>query len=64
MNFLPHLIVFAAGCIILWVIKKKYPKINNLEITVIFILMLLLIALFTENGIELVKKFIDFIQLD
>lgn len=64
MNFLPHLIIFVAGCIILWIMKKKYKEISNLEIIIIFILMVLLIALFTENGIALVKRLMDFIQLE
>jgi hypothetical protein len=64
MNFLPHLIIFVAGCIILWIMKKKYKEISNLETITIFILMVLLIALFTENGIALVKRLMDFIQLE
>jgi hypothetical protein len=64
MNFLPHLIILVAGCLILWIFKKKYTKISNLEIIIIFILMVLLVALFTEPGTDMVKRFINYIQLE
>jgi len=64
MNFLPHLIVLVAGGIILCFIKRKYKKMRNRELIIIFILMIILVALFTDSGIDLVKRFINFIQLD
>jgi len=64
MNFLPHLIVLVAGSIILCFIKRKYKKMRNRELIIIFILMIILVALFTDSGIDLVKRFINFIQLE
>jgi Kef-type K+ transport system membrane component KefB len=64
MNFLPHLIILVAGGIILWLIKRKYKKIRNRELIIIFILIVILVAIFTDPGINLVKRFINFIQLD
>jgi K+-sensing histidine kinase KdpD len=64
MNFLPHLIVLIAGGIILCFIKRKYKKMRNRELIIIFILMIILVALFTDSGIDLVKGFINFIQLE
>ncbi len=64
MNFLPHLIVLVAGGIILWLIKRKYKKMRNRELIIIFILIVILVALFTNSGIDLVKRFINFIQLE
>jgi Kef-type K+ transport system membrane component KefB len=64
MNFLPHLIVLVAGGVILCFIKRKYKKMRDRELIIIFILMIILVALFTDSGIDLVKRFINFIQLD
>jgi hypothetical protein len=64
MNYLPHLIVLVAGCIILWFIKRKYKKIRKRELIIILILMVLLVALFTDSGIDLVKRFINTIQVE
>jgi hypothetical protein len=63
MNFIPHLIALVLGIIILWIIKKRYKKMRNLELIIIFILLVILVALFTSPGIDLVKRFINFIQL-
>jgi len=64
MNFLPHLIILVAGGVILCFIKRKYKKIRNRELIIIFILIVILVAIFTDPGINLVKRFINFIQLD
>lgn len=64
MNYLPHLFAFAVGCLVLWIIKRKYKKIHNRELIIVFILFLILIAIFTELGMDLIKRFINFIQLE
>ncbi|MCX5848624.1 MAG: hypothetical protein NTW65_04170 [Deltaproteobacteria bacterium] len=63
MNYLPHLIALIIGCIVLWIIKRKYKKISNRELIIIFILFVILVALFTDPGMDLIKRFINFIQL-
>lgn len=64
MNFLPHLIALVAGGLFLWIIKRKYKKIRNRELIIILILFVILVALFTAPGMDLVKRFMNFIQLD
>jgi cell division protein FtsW (lipid II flippase) len=64
MNYFPHLIALIIGCIVLWIFKKKYKKIRNRELTIVFILLIILIAIFTELGMDLIKRFISFIQVD
>jgi hypothetical protein len=64
MNFVPHLIMLVVGGIILWLVKRKYKKIRNYELIIVFILLVILIALFTSPGIDLAKRFINFIQLE
>jgi len=64
MNYFPHLIALIIGCIVLWILKRKYKKIRNRELTIVFILLIILIAIFTELGMDLIKRFISFIQVD
>jgi hypothetical protein len=64
MNYLPHLIVLVAGGIILWFIKRRYKKIRKCELIIILFLMFILVALFTDSGIDLVKRFINIIQVE
>ncbi len=64
MNCFPHLMALIIGCIVLWIIKRKYKKIRNRELIIIFILYVLLIGLFTDRGIDLARQFINYIQLD
>ncbi|MDD5342884.1 MAG: hypothetical protein PHW12_00525 [Smithella sp.] len=64
MNYLPHLIALVIGCIVLWIIKRKYKKISNRELIIVFILFVILIAIFTEPGMALIKRFISFIQVE
>jgi hypothetical protein len=64
MNYIPHFIALVVGCIFLWIIKRKYKKIRNRELIIIFILFVILIAIFTELGMDLIKRFINFIQLE
>ena len=63
MNYLPHLIALVIGCIVLWIIKRKYKKMRNRELIIILILFVILVALFTASGMDLVKRFISFIQV-
>jgi|BarGraNGADG00212_1021973.scaffolds.fasta_scaffold47120_1 uncharacterized membrane protein YoaK (UPF0700 family) len=63
MNYFPHLIALVVGVIILWIIKRKYKKMRNSELIIIFILFAILVALFTDPGMDMVKRFINFIQL-
>lgn len=64
MNYLPHLFALIVSCIVLWIIKRKYKKIRNSELIIVFILFVVLIAIFTELGMDLIKRFINFIQLE
>jgi Kef-type K+ transport system membrane component KefB len=64
MNYVPHLIALIIGGILLWIIKRKYKKIHNRELIIIFILFVILVAIFTAPGMDLVKKFINLIQVE
>jgi len=64
MNYFPHLLVLIAGCIVLYFMKKKYRKMRNQDLIIIFILLVILVAIFTDFGISLIKKFINFIQVE
>lgn len=64
MNYFPHLFALIIGCIVLWILKRKYKKLRNRELIIIFILLIILIAIFTERGMDLIKSFISFIQVD
>ena len=59
-----HVIVLIIGGIILFVLKKKYTHIRYRELIIIFILMVMLIAIFTDTGIDVIKKIVSLIQLD
>jgi Kef-type K+ transport system membrane component KefB len=63
MIYFPHLIALFVGVILLWIIKRKYKKMRNRELIIIFILFVILVALFTAPGMDMVKRFINFIQL-
>ena len=63
MIYFPHLIALVIGGILLWIIKRKYRKMRNSELIIIFILFVILVALFTAPGMDMVKRFINFIQL-
>ena len=64
MNYLPHLIALVIGVFLLWIIKRKYKKIRNRELIIIFILFVLLVAIFTAPGMDMIKRFINFIQVE
>ncbi len=59
-----HLLVLIIGGIILVVLKKKYQKIRTSELIIIFILIFILVAIFTDTGIDLAKSLMDRIQVD
>jgi predicted PurR-regulated permease PerM len=63
MNYLPHLIALVIGVFLLWIIKRKYKKMRNRELIIILILFVILVALFTASGMDLIKRFINFIQV-
>ena len=64
MNYLPHLFALVVCCIVIWIIKRKYKKIRNRELIIVFILFVILIAIFTEQGMDLIKKIINLIQVE
>ena len=61
MEFIPnlfpfmHLIALIAGVIVLLFVKRKYPKVRNSELIIVFILFFILVAIFTEPGLDLLK---------
>jgi len=63
MNYFPHLIALVAGGIVLFIIKRKYKKIRTRELIIVVILFIILVAIFTAPGMDLIKRFINFIQL-
>lgn len=65
MKYFPfvHLIALIIGGIILLIIKRKYKKIQTFELIIMFILLVILVAIFTDSGIDLAKRFINFIQV-
>jgi dolichyl-phosphate-mannose--protein O-mannosyl transferase len=64
MNYLPHLFALIMCCIVLWVIKRKFKRIRTRELIIVFILFVILIAIFTEQGMDLIKKLINLIQIE
>jgi hypothetical protein len=64
MNYLPHLFALIVTCLVLWILKRKFKKIRNRELIIVFILFVILIAIFTELGMDLIKRFISFIQVE
>lgn len=63
MNYIPHLIALVIGGIVLWIIKRKFKKIRNYELIIAFILFVILVAIFTDLGMDLVKRLINLIQV-
>ncbi|MDD4092231.1 MAG: hypothetical protein PHQ63_06690 [Smithellaceae bacterium] len=57
-----HLVVLAAGAILLFVVKRKYPKVRNSELITVFILFLILVAVFTEQGLDWIKRLMSLLQ--
>ena len=58
-----HLFALAAGVVILLFVKRKYPKVRNWELIIVYILFFLLVAVFSEPGLDLIKRFINLIQV-
>jgi hypothetical protein len=58
-----HLIALVVGGIALFMIKRKYQKLRIIELIIIFILYFILVALFTDPVLNLVRKFIGLLQL-
>ncbi len=58
-----HLIALLVGGIIIFMLKRKYPKINSLELIIISILYVLLVGLFTAPAQDFFRKLIGLIQL-
>ena len=59
-----HLMVLIAGGIILLFLKRRYPHLRNIELIIVFILFLVLVAVFTEPGLDLIKRLISLIQVE
>ncbi|MFA5322604.1 MAG: hypothetical protein WC373_08000 [Smithella sp.] len=59
-----HIIALIIGGIVLFLLKRKYQKMKYYELLIIFILFVILIAIFTDTGIDLAKNFIDIIQVE
>jgi hypothetical protein len=59
-----HLFALAAGVVILLFVKRKFPKVRNSELIIVYILFFILVAVFSEPGLDLLKRFINFIQVD
>jgi len=58
-----HLVVLIAGIIVLLFVKRQYQQVRNFELIIVFILFLILVAIFTEPGMDLLKRFINYIQV-
>jgi len=58
-----HLIALVVGGIILFMVKRKYQKIRISELIIIFILYFVLVALFTDQVLNLARKLISLLQL-
>jgi len=59
-----HLVALIAGGITLLFVKRKYPHVRNLELIIVFILFFMLVAIFTEPGLDLIKRSISLIQVE
>ena len=59
-----HLFALIAGGMILLFVKRKYQKVRNAELIIVFILLFILVTIFTEPGLDLIKRFISFIQVE
>lgn len=58
-----HVIVIIAGIVLLVFVKKKYPRVRNLELIAVFILFLILVLIFTEPGMDFLKRLISYLQV-
>ncbi|PKN93945.1 MAG: hypothetical protein CVU43_24670, partial [Chloroflexi bacterium HGW-Chloroflexi-5] len=51
-----HLVILIAGVFLLVFVKRKYPKVRNFELIIVFILFFILVVIFTEPGLDLLKR--------
>ncbi len=58
-----HVIVILAGIVLLVFVKKKYPRVRNLELIAVFILFIILVLIFTEPGMDFLKRLISYLQV-
>ena len=58
-----HVIVIIAGIILLVFVKKKYPRVRTIELIIVFILFFILVLIFTEPGMDFLKKLISYMQV-
>lgn len=65
LNLFPylHVVVLIAGFFVLLFVKRKYPKVKPYELVIVFILFCILVAVFSEPGLDLLKKLILLIQV-
>jgi len=65
LNLFPflHLVVLIAGFLVLLFVKRRYPQVKTYELVIVFILFCILVAIFSEPGLDLLKKFILLIQV-
>ncbi len=54
-----HLTAFIAGAIIILMVKRKYKKLRIIELVLILILYFVLVLLFTEPVLNLIKNLIS-----
>ena len=59
-----HILVLIISGFVLFILKKKYRQIRTSELIMIFILVFVLVAIFTDTGIDLVRSLIAVIQVD
>jgi len=52
------LIAFIVGCIVLMLIRRQFPRISNIEVVLILGLYAILMILFTEPIVKLIKTFV------
>jgi hypothetical protein len=57
-----HLMALVVGGIALFMVKRKYQKMRIIELTIIFILYFILVALFTDPVLNLARKLISLLQ--
>jgi hypothetical protein len=51
-----HFLVLIFGILVIWLIRRKYRKITPMEFTVIIILYVLLVLLFTEPIVNWIRR--------
>lgn len=54
-----NMIALVAGGLLLLFLKQKFPKIRRGEVVLIFVLYALLVVLFTEPVVILIKRWVE-----